>query len=239
MAAKVKVSPVVAAGYAPLPQTAGEEKVVHAILPLDTVALEANDVLDMLILPEGCVPIDVFLHADDLDTGGPTLTVDAGIIGGIPGDTTVANRTPLGIEFGDNLTVGQALGVARLLLTTGARIVAQPVARSLGFKVQAAPTTAVVETGTFTVNRGVWKPGTVYTANDFLILPNGVKMQCTTGGTSGTYSGSESRAPSQAQPNWAIGYGLTTTDGGVTWTCRSPIIGMIVRYTMARAGLPL
>lgn len=239
MAAKVKVSPVVAAGYAPLPQTVGEEKVVHAILPLDAVALEAGDVLDMLILPPECVVTDLLIHADDLDTNAsPTLTLDVGLISGIPGDTTVANRT-VGVEAGNNLTTAQAAALARNLLAALMRVPAQPVPRSLGFKVEAGPATAVVETGTMTTNRGQWKPGTAYATGDFLVLPNGVKMSCTTAGTSGTYGQTEAKAPTQAQPNWNLTFGGTTADGGVTWTCRSPIIGMIARYTMSRQGLPL
>lgn len=216
---------------------AGSVKVARGIIALDAVALVATDVLDVVVLPANHVPVDFYIHCDDLDSNGtPTLTLDAGFISGAPGDTTHANRV-VGTEIMNNGTTAQAQAFTRATAAAFLRSVAQPVDRSIGFKVETAPATAVVRNGTFNVNRGVWKPGETYDANDYLILPNGVWMQCTTGGASGFYGQTEKTAPSQWQPSWNLTFGGTTTDGSVVWTCRSPIIGITLLYAPARDKL--
>ncbi len=233
----VIVSQKVAAGYAPVPQTTDEIKCVRSIIALPTTALILNDVLDTVILPADCVPVDFEADFDDLDSNGtPTLGLDAGIITGRPGDTTQSNRT-VGTEFLSADTTARSGGVVRTARQAAFRVAAMPVDRSIGFRVQAAPATAVVQTGTLSVNRGQWAPNTAYAVSDFLVLPNGAIMRCTTAGTSSTYGQTETRAPTQNQPAWNLGFGLTTTDGGATWTCVSPIIGVTLQYRMGRDKL--
>lgn len=219
------------------PSMAGEVKYQRGVIALDATALAATDVLDACVLPPHCVPVDAIIDTDDLDSNGaPTLTLDVGLISGIPGDTTFANRV-VGTEIGNNLTTAQAAALARNALQGFMRLAPQPVDRSIGFKVEGAPATAVVRTGTLTVNRGLWQPGTQYVANDYIVLPDGTIFECTTGGVSGVYGQTEKEAPSQQQPNWNVGFGLTTTDGGVTWTCRTPVIALTIAYRAARDRL--
>lgn len=234
--AQVQVSRNVSRGQWPIPTNAGEVKVQRGVLALNATASVATDVWDVVVLPAGCVPVDLSFDSDDLDSNGsPTATVDVGLITGVPGDTVLANRT-VGQQFGAALTTPQAGGFARNLVVAGNRIVAQDFPRSIGFKLNAVAT-AVIQNGTLTVNRGLWAPGTTYVANDYVTLANGVIMECTTGGASGTYGQTVRDAPTQKQPNWNLAFAGTTVDGTVTWTCRSPIIAATLSYRHESAGL--
>jgi len=216
----------------PVPSLAGQIAVQRGLIALDATALVATAIMEAVVLPANCVPISLEYNSDDLD-GAAGLTLQGGFITGMPGDSTFANRV-CGSEF---LALGAfqaAVAQTRVALSAFYRSVPQAVDRALGFAVGVAPATPVVQTGTLTVNRGVWQPGTVYTANDFLILPNGVRMQCTTGGISGVYGANEREAPTQQGPNWNQVFAGTTADGTVTWTCRSPILAVTLMYAQSR-----
>lgn len=233
---RVLVAQAVALNVVPDPCGAYETKTMHSRLALDTVALVINAVLDMAVLPAECVPVGVEVATDDLDSNGtPLITLDCGLITGRPGDDVFANRV-CGNEAFAASTVGQAGGVARHAKAAFLRVPAQPVDRSVGLKVAAAPATAVVAASLGTNPRGLWLPGTAYATGDFVVLPGGVHMACTTAGISGVYGANDRERATQKQPAWNIGFGQTTTDGTVTWTCRTPVIDMLLSYRAARNG---
>lgn len=135
--ASILQTKAIANGY-PAVTPAGAQDLVAATATYTTAAaLELNDVIEMLELPPGCVPVDVILDTEDLDSG-TTLTLDVGIMAGDVGDTTVANRTT-GAEFIAASTVGQAGGVARAAVAGFTRIAPSDSRRSVGVKAKAAP----------------------------------------------------------------------------------------------------
>jgi hypothetical protein len=67
-----------AKGLKPMP-TPSDSGVVAIRLNITVPAMAANDVLALGFLPAGCVPVDVALDYDDLDTGS-TAVVSAGIL---------------------------------------------------------------------------------------------------------------------------------------------------------------
>lgn len=74
-----------------------------------TVAgLTTNDVIEMVILPAGYVPIEIKLSAQDLDTGA-ALTLDCGVFSGQAGLADAARTCGNEALAGSN--VGQAGGV--------------------------------------------------------------------------------------------------------------------------------
>lgn len=106
-----------------------------------TAALAVNNIIEMVELPAGYVPVDVILDTADLDTGGsPTIVLAVGVMAGTVGDTTFANRTT-GAEFITASTVGQAGGVARLAVAGGTRVAPTDASRSIGVKVTTGPAT--------------------------------------------------------------------------------------------------
>jgi hypothetical protein len=74
--------------------------------------LAANDVIEMGGIPPGHYPVDLVVHAPDMDTNGtPTVTLDAGLLSGRFGAADDARTC--GNEFFAASTVGQAGGIAR------------------------------------------------------------------------------------------------------------------------------
>lgn len=146
MAAQLFQSGVIAnAQPAVTPSGAHDLVAAHARFAL-TEALEVNDVIEMLELPPGCVPVDCILDVTDLDTGTPGITLDVGTLAGDVGDKTLANRT-LTANLIAASTVGQAGGVARMAVAGGTRIAPSDDRRSIGVKVGTGPGTGAT-TGT-------------------------------------------------------------------------------------------
>lgn len=229
----VLVSSAVSQKLSPVACGHGGLLAVRGVLAL-AAALAANDILDMVELPANHVPVDVVVDTDDLDSGGsPAITFDVGIITGTPGSSS--SRTA-GNQFVASSTTPQTGGIIRTTKALGVRVASAPVNRSVGIKVVDAPATAVTGSLSGLLNRGGWQPNTAYAADDYITLPNGIVMKCTTAGTSGIYQNGNDEV-TQYGPVWALAKSSTTTDGTVTWTCWSPIVALTLFVRPAYKGL--
>lgn len=201
---------------------------VRAII-IPTAALAANDVMEGPILPADHVPVDVIVDSDDLDTNGaPTITLDCGMMSGTPGNND-SSRT-VGNEFFAASAIAQTgftAGIARATKTAGMRIPPVGFDRSVGLKAAAGAATGVAPLTGLLVNRGQWQASTAYIAGDYVNLPTGVRMKCTTGGTSGATSPFLSTIAA---------YNTTTNDGTAVWTTVDPVIGLTLVYRPAYRG---
>ncbi len=95
---------------APIP-VAQEDVTVFEELSLLAAQVANNNVLQMMILPAGCVPVGYILQSSDLDTGSPTVTVDLGILNEA-GDAISTAAADGGDEWLDGSTLPQAGGIA-------------------------------------------------------------------------------------------------------------------------------
>lgn len=219
-------------------ERAGAVSVVRGLIPV-TAALAANDVGEAVRLPAGHVPVDVILDSDDLDTNGtPTLTLDVGFMSGIPG-VADGSRT-VGTDFLAASTAGQAGGAAaRSTLQRAFRHSPVGYDRSIGFKAAAGAATGVASLTNLNVNRGGWMPLTAYALNDFIVLPDGRRMKCTTAGTS---QAQPANPNGQAGGDWlptnftTTAYNATVSDGTAVWTMADPSIGITLISRPARGG---
>lgn len=66
------------------PQTAGGVCEIYSEYALAGAALVINDLIKMVNVPLGAKIIGMTLGSDDLDTGGPTITLDVGDTDGTP-----------------------------------------------------------------------------------------------------------------------------------------------------------
>lgn len=108
-----------------------------------TVAgLALNDVIEMVNLPAGYVPVDAVLASEDLDSGVATITLDLGLISGTAGAADDARTC--GNEAFAASTVGQAGGIATPTKAAFALIAPTDADRGMGLKVAAAAATLVV-----------------------------------------------------------------------------------------------
>lgn len=123
---------------APLTADGAEPVILTGTLTL-TAALVVNDLLEMVILPAGYVPVDVYVATEDLDTG-TAIVLKAGVMAGTPRDTTLANRTT-GAEIFTGKTIGQTGGVQRADVADILLLAPSTSDRSLGIMVTTAPTT--------------------------------------------------------------------------------------------------
>lgn len=108
-----------------------------AAAPLLGVALPANTIIDLGLIPANTTVTDVTLVGDDLDSG-TALAYDIGVITGTPGDA-VGSRT-CGQEFFVASTLSQAGGVSRMSAKTGFRVAPVGYDRSIGLKITTAAT---------------------------------------------------------------------------------------------------
>lgn len=109
-------------------------------IDVTTAQLILNNVFDIGVIPAGHTIIDAVLIPDDLDSG-TAIALDVGVMSGTPGDI-VATRT-IGAEIFAASTAAQTGAIARPTLPSAFKILATQADRSVGVKVQAAPTTAV------------------------------------------------------------------------------------------------
>lgn len=107
-----------------------------------TAPLAAGDIIEIGQLGPYCHVGDAILMTDDLDTNGtPLVTLDVGIMSGLPG-VIDAGRT-CGNELFAADVVGRAGGISRMTKIEGFRIATTEEYRSIGVKVVAAPATPV------------------------------------------------------------------------------------------------
>lgn len=101
-----------------------------------TVAgLTANDVIEMVAIPAGTVPIDVTIACEDLDTGGtPAIVLDVGVLSGNYGANDAARTC--GAEFINDTIIGQTGGMASANVAAGLLLTPTLNDRSIGIKVQ-------------------------------------------------------------------------------------------------------
>jgi hypothetical protein len=109
-------------------------------IDVTTAQLILNNVFDIGVIPAGHTVIDAVLIPDDLDSG-TAIALDVGIMSGTPGDI-VSTRT-IGAEIFAANTAAQTGAIARPSLPSAFKILATQADRSVGVKVQTAPTTAV------------------------------------------------------------------------------------------------
>jgi hypothetical protein len=119
---------------------------VHVFGEHTTVAgaFAAADVVEMIPFPAGTILTDLKIHFPDLDTA-TGVTLDVGVLTGQYGAALDddGNARTCGTEFGSDLTTGQAGGS---VLGTAAQMLAIAPSlkdRSIGFKIEAAPTTLI------------------------------------------------------------------------------------------------
>ena len=131
----------------PAPSAAGELIAQRSKLEVATTSLdEVNDTLEMLVLPAGCVPVDVRLSCDDLDTHAtPTLTFHVGITSD-PDDPAEADTKKDIDAFIASTTIGRTGGIATGNVITLPEFT--PVDRNLMVGVTVAAVAATAATGT-------------------------------------------------------------------------------------------
>lgn len=102
-----------ASGVNPAPVPVAQEDVtVHEEKALLAADVAINNIVQLAILPAGCVPVGYVLEADDLDTDGtPAITLDFGILNDA-GDGISTDDADGGDEWIDGSTLAQAGGIA-------------------------------------------------------------------------------------------------------------------------------
>lgn len=124
----------------PYPANAGVVVALRATFAFTSTQNVANDIMEMLELPPGCVPVDAILDTDDLDTdGAPALVLDVGLMSGTFGDNESVRTCA--DELFDGITTGQAGGLVRPTLAKAQRISPSNVSRGIGIKVMTVAAT--------------------------------------------------------------------------------------------------
>jgi len=236
MASILQSADVVAARPGPNGDDVGTIISVRGVVPI-TAALVINDLLECVKIPPQHILVDAIVDCDDLDTNGaPLITFDVGIMSGFAGVADSARTVGTEILAASALpqTGGLARATAAATAAAGDLSRQTPVdfERSVGILVKAAPATAVIALTNMNVNRGFWQPVTVYTANDFITIPDGRRVKCTTGGTSAGATSGQKFPPALV----TMVKGETLSDGSVTWTMSDPYAAVTVFYRAARYG---
>lgn len=177
------------------------------------VALVLNDVIQLLRWPANTVLEDLILDIDSLDSNGsPTIIPQVGILNAA--GTALVGEVMIALTAAQ----GKVAGIYRPTTFPTVRLQPRPVDRMIGLLVQTAPATGTTPTAV-TLNRGAWVPSTAYALGDYLDLPNGTRQKVTTAGISGI-----------AAPDFATTNAATATDGTVTWTNASVVVGLTARF---------
>ncbi|WP_067070418.1 hypothetical protein [Roseateles chitosanitabidus] len=132
-------------GRKPVPTPAGIELVTQRF-PIDMLVadLAVNTIGQFGILPAGCIPVEIRVDGDDVDSGAGAGVYQVGIWDGASANLSAAAADGGG-AWGDT---GAAVAVAfdKHLVRTGnnlAKVQPSAVDRRIGLKVTAAPTTPV------------------------------------------------------------------------------------------------
>lgn len=134
-------------GRKPVPFPAGAEVVAVTFeLELTTGDLALNTIGQIGVLPAGCVPLDVFVYHDDLDSSTAALVMQVGIWDGSGANISTAAADG-GAHWG--VTTASTAALSERLVRNG--IAMESVQKSaedrrVGVKVTTAPTTAVAGT---------------------------------------------------------------------------------------------
>ena len=142
----------ICSGAAPAAQPMGQETIIQPVsVAIGTADLTLNDMVEMWVLPAGCVPVGYELDATDMDTGTPAIAFDFGILNDA-GDAISTAAADGGDEWIDNSTLAQAGGIVLHTASAAAsRVLATVQAvdydRKVGVKIMTAPATAAA--GTF------------------------------------------------------------------------------------------
>ena len=135
-------------GRKPVPTPQGAEVVATRFeIELKTTDLALNGIGQIGILPAGCVPVDVYVDADDLDSSTAAMVLQVGIW-----DGSSASLSTGAADGGAHWGVTTASNAAfNQRLTANGRAMADVVAdpksdRKIGVKVATAPTAAVAGT---------------------------------------------------------------------------------------------
>lgn len=144
-------------GRKPVPTPAGlEDFTVRFDLAVTTGDLALNTIGHIGYLPAGCVPVDVFVDATDIDSSTAAVIFDVGILdaAGTALSTAAADG---GGKWGSTTAVNTAF-YQRLTPSLNAipTVTKSDTERKIGVKVATAPTTAVAGTIGVTV---VCRPG--------------------------------------------------------------------------------
>lgn len=136
-------------GFRPpvIPDKAGELICTRATVALPNT-LAAGDLVHMLPLPPECVPVDVILDSDDLDTHGTaTITLSVGLLNDDETDLVADTRMII------DSAIGQTGGVARAAVVKGFRTAPHATkARTMAIKV----TTVAATKAAGTVGLTMW-----------------------------------------------------------------------------------
>lgn len=109
----VKTENVTGVNPAPVP-IASEVVTVREKLSLTAAQVANGNVLEMALLPAGCVPVGYKIRSADLDSGSPAITFDVGLVNA--GETAISAAAEDGnSKWVTNSTLAQAGG---LLLDT-------------------------------------------------------------------------------------------------------------------------
>lgn len=134
-------------GRKPIPYPAGGEVLAVTFeIELGTADLALNDIGQVGILPAGCVPTDVQIYHDDLDSSTAALVMQVGIWDGSAAAlSTVAadGGAHWGVSTASTAALSERLVRNGIAMET---VTATDADRKLGVLIATAPTTAVAGT---------------------------------------------------------------------------------------------
>lgn len=132
-------------GRKPVPFPAGIEVIAQRFtLALTTGDLALNTIGQIGVLPAGCIPLDVRVDGDDLDSGAGAGVYQVGIWDGASANLSSAAADGGGAWGDTGTAVATAFDKALTrTLNNMANVQASQSDRRLGVKVTTAPTTAV------------------------------------------------------------------------------------------------